>query len=172
MREGNEGSSFYVLLQGSARVTCQSSDLDAVLTAGAPFGEGALLHAMRREGTVTALEDCYLLQFDGAQVRGLPGIDLDELNASMVAALLERMPFFSALSRRPRLTLGTLLRVRYYPTGATIFTEGDAPDAMYLLTEGRVSLARATSGEVVGYVEQAERPCERRPPCPDTRSRL
>jgi CRP-like cAMP-binding protein len=74
LRESNVGSSFYLLLQG--RVRCTSSLRGTanlgVLGAGSGFGEAALVTTVRREATVTALEDCYLLQLRAADVADLP----------------------------------------------------------------------------------------------------
>ena len=75
LREGNVGSCFFLLLHGCVRCTSSQSGnpTNTVLGAGACLGESALVAAeVRREATVVALEDSYLLQFTAADIEGLP----------------------------------------------------------------------------------------------------
>ena len=84
LREGNVGSSFFVLMQGRVRCTSAQLRSNAVLGAGASFGEGALSGPVIREATVVALEDSYLLQFQANDVADLP-IEMPVVRDELVA---------------------------------------------------------------------------------------
>ena len=72
LREGNGGSSFYVLMQGKVRCTSVQQRSNVVHGAGASFGDGALTAPVIRDATAVALEDSYLLQFQASDVADLP----------------------------------------------------------------------------------------------------
>ena len=59
--EGNVGRSFYVLLHGQIDVLLEQA-INVVLNAGSHVGEGALVTEIRRDASVTALKDCYMIQ--------------------------------------------------------------------------------------------------------------
>ena len=73
LREGSEGGgTLFVLLSGQVKCASAIHELNGrVLGEGAAFGEGGLLPGGRRDATVTALEDCCLLQFTHEDVARL-----------------------------------------------------------------------------------------------------
>lgn len=79
LREGSVGNTFYVLLLGTVEVSGATTGGGDVFGPGASFGERALVEAVRREATIVALEDCYLLQLTAAEISGLP-VQLDEVS--------------------------------------------------------------------------------------------
>ena len=62
IREGNVGRSFYVLLHGQIKCSSSGKAVNVVLNAGAHVGEGSLVTEVRRDASVMALQDCYMLQ--------------------------------------------------------------------------------------------------------------
>jgi small-conductance mechanosensitive channel/CRP-like cAMP-binding protein len=68
MRQGDDGESFYVLVQGKVQGSIASSDaarpIEFELQPGALFGEMSLLTGLPRSATMTAATDCELLEFD------------------------------------------------------------------------------------------------------------
>jgi small-conductance mechanosensitive channel/CRP-like cAMP-binding protein len=68
MRQGDEGESFYVLVQGKVQGSITSSDtarpIEFELKPGALFGEMSLLTGLPRSATMTAVTNCELLEFD------------------------------------------------------------------------------------------------------------
>jgi small-conductance mechanosensitive channel/CRP-like cAMP-binding protein len=69
MRQGDDGESFYVLVQGKVQGSIASSDIarpiEFELQPGALFGEMSLLTGLPRSATMTAVTNCELLEFDG-----------------------------------------------------------------------------------------------------------
>lgn len=68
MRQGDDGESFYVLVQGKVQGSIVSSDtarpIEFELQPGALFGEMSLLTGLPRSATMTAVTHCELLEFD------------------------------------------------------------------------------------------------------------
>jgi len=68
MRQGDEGESFYVLVQGKVQGSITTSDtarpIEFELKPGALFGEMSLLTGLPRSATMTAVTSCDLLEFD------------------------------------------------------------------------------------------------------------
>jgi len=70
MRQGEEGESFYILVQGKVKGSITNSDaakpIEFELQPGALFGEMSLLTGLPRSATMTAVTNCELLEFDRA----------------------------------------------------------------------------------------------------------
>ena len=68
MHQGDDGDSFYVLVQGTVHGHITNSDTDRPvefdLQPGTLFGEMSLLTGLPRSATMTATTDCELLEFD------------------------------------------------------------------------------------------------------------
>lgn len=68
MRQGDDGESFYVLVQGKVQGNITNSDtahpIQFELQPGALFGEMSLLTGLPRSATMTAVTNCELLEFD------------------------------------------------------------------------------------------------------------
>jgi len=68
MRQGDDGESFYVLVQGKVQGHITNSDtahpIQFELQPGALFGEMSLLTGLPRSATMTAVTNCELLEFD------------------------------------------------------------------------------------------------------------
>jgi small-conductance mechanosensitive channel/CRP-like cAMP-binding protein len=72
VRQGDEGRSMFVVLDGRVRVTIEPSGQEvAVTTAGGFFGEMSMLTGDPRTATVTALDDAVLLEIDAGRFREL-----------------------------------------------------------------------------------------------------
>jgi small-conductance mechanosensitive channel/CRP-like cAMP-binding protein len=104
MRQGEEGESFYALIQGQVHGCITSSDtakpLEFDLQPGAIFGEMSLLTGLPRSATMTAVTNCDLLEFDRAAFTQLLALreeiprvlsDLAADRAAQNAASLERL---------------------------------------------------------------------------------
>lgn len=53
------------------------------------------------------------------------------------APLLQKVPIFASLSEKRLTVVADVAQRRSYHTGETIVTEGDKPDAFYVIEEGK-----------------------------------
>jgi CRP-like cAMP-binding protein len=104
MRQGENGESFYVLVQGKVKGRIANSDaarpIEFELPPGALFGEMSLLTGLPRSATMTAATDCELLEFDRASFAHLLSLreeiphvlsDLAAARAAQNAQSLEKL---------------------------------------------------------------------------------
>ena len=84
LRESSYGSAFYMLIEGAVCCKSESKHIDVALQPGACFGESALATSVhvRREATVTALDDSWCLRMTAKDMLDLP-VDLDSLLAAL-----------------------------------------------------------------------------------------
>ena len=69
-------------------------------------------------------------------------------------AMLGEVPLFALLDQRERKSLAKLLNTRHFDKGETIFSYGDAGDALYLVRQGRVEVfVENTEGEKIMLAE-------------------
>jgi CRP-like cAMP-binding protein len=141
IREGNLGSSFYVLIQGRIHCTNSSGQVNVILGPGSSFGEGALVTEVRREAKVVALEDCYLMQFNASDLEGLP-VELQEVRVHVFRQLLRKVQFFQHIGESQRERLAAITQLQYFQTGDEVFKEGDIGDTLYIIVNGRVSMLK------------------------------
>ena len=67
VREGAEGSAFFILAEGQVEISVMGKPID-ILRRGASFGEMNYLSKTRRTATVTAKNDVYVLKTDEALI--------------------------------------------------------------------------------------------------------
>lgn len=99
IREGAMGFRFYLLIKGKVRVVAAEGGICFELPNAAGrryFGEASLVTAVKREASVVALEDCYLIAFGRNDMDGLP-VDLGTVRAVMCARMLRKVAFFKTL---------------------------------------------------------------------------
>lgn len=90
IRENDRGSSFYVLVSGSARVAVAGADV-GLFGRGDCFGEMSFLLRRKRSATITAQEECHLLRLNPQKIKILPPdtqIKLYRLFARTIAGYL------------------------------------------------------------------------------------
>ena len=115
IREGIVGATFYIVLSGRVRVLTELAGLDIVFPNAQGrrhFGEAALVAAVKREATITALEECELLAVHKTDIEGLP-VDLSDVRKVLCANMLSKIPFFRDLELAVREQLGDLLDIQY-----------------------------------------------------------
>ena len=70
MRQGDAGSSMYVVLSGSVRVVLEPSGQEvAIIETGGIFGEMSMLTGDRRTATVRAIDDVRVLEITAERFR-------------------------------------------------------------------------------------------------------
>ncbi len=64
----------------------------------------------------------------------------NKLEEESLAYFLGTVPIFSDLGKRDRITLESLVHIRTYRQGETVFDEGDPGSGMYIIRNGRVQV--------------------------------
>ena len=175
-REGEEGDSIFIIVQGEAQVSKLTPDgkekIIAKLGKGDFFGEFGYFMDSRRQATVRAITDLELLEITRK--------DMDEIIAEfpqvrevMLRFYKERVldnflalnPLTQSLSPQERKKLIEKFELKEYEPGEAVVVEGEEGDAMFLIKSGRVevttidprdkrrlTLARLGPGEFFGEV--------------------
>ena len=148
LRESTYGSAFYMLIEGAVCCKSESKHIDVALQPGACFGESALATSVhvRREATVTALDDSWCLRMTAKDMLDLP-VDLDSLKRIYYAKLLHTVTWFDRLPYLKLEALGRLSELEHIPASRVVFNEGDSSDKMYVLVSGAVGIFKLKGGE-------------------------
>jgi len=75
---------------------------------------------------------------------------------SDLIALLKSIPWFVDLRNEQIATLAAIARERYLAPGETLFQEGDQPDYLYLVLDGRASVEISVPTRGAVHIFQAE----------------
>ncbi len=160
-RANDYGNSFFSVLQGAVQIHIEGRDRDEQasmfsLSSGDFFGEIGLLSGRRRTATVVAGKGCVLLETPRRTmlnlIESVPVVQrlLDEVSLKRVV----RNCFGAALREGDLNHLVHEAKFKRYAIGEVIFSEGDAPDALYMIRRGSVTVSRRVAGKelVAAYV--------------------
>jgi len=156
-RQGDAGSSLYLILagevaviwEGSGKVRGETKEL-ARLRPGAFFGEMALLTNTSRSATVLATKSSDFLEISRRSVRAL--IDREPrvlkllmrfFRARLVGTLLQTSPLFKPMTRDERKNLITRFRLREVAAEHPVITEGANTDGLFVVLAGRLEVLQA-----------------------------
>lgn len=145
LRENSYGTAFYVLLEGRVCASSTVRRIDNALEPGTCFGEAALASQLnvRREATITALEDSYCLRLTANDLKSFPNLDLDTIKKIYCSKLLSRVKWFDMLTPTKLELLGRIMEVESFPASAFVFNQGEPSDKMYILVSGAVGIFKA-----------------------------
>jgi CRP-like cAMP-binding protein len=164
IREGETGTSFFVVASGRVAVTTRDDRGVAVVVArlgeGEFFGEMALLSGAPRAATVTAEEPCELLEL-GARVLADVARQHPQLATTLRRFCRQRLlanavatsPLFRPLSREDRRALLARFRTREVAAGDAVVREGEAADGMYVALEGTFDVVTRHGGAPAAVAE-------------------
>ncbi len=169
VREGDEGSSLYILVQGEVRVTRKEGDQEiniARLGAGSLFGELALIRAKPRGATVTTTLASELFEIGREaveQVAASHPVITDDLvkfaRRRLIMNLMATSKIFTPFDDAARLEILRAFVSRVVEGGTAIITEGTEPAGLYLLLEGEVEVSKldaANDKVVLAYLREGE----------------
>lgn len=143
--QGDEGDQMYALVAGMLGVRIRHADgreteIDR-LAPGALFGEMAAQGGGRRTATIYAVVDSAVMPVNpGSAMMAGVALDVDELDARwqrlQLAEILARV--LGPLSAVELHTLQNELTWRHLAGGEVLLRQGDAPDGMYIIVNGRL----------------------------------
>lgn len=150
--QGEPGKSFFVLAHGTVRVTATDGATEkelARMADGATFGEMALLSTAPRSATVTAVEDCDLLEFDrealasaSAAARELGTALLTFARERLLNNVMRTSGIFQALDFEQQRALFKYFTAVDVLEGERIIEQGQASAGLYVVLRGSVAVTR------------------------------
>ena len=164
-KEGDYGDTAYAIMEGTVEVSINTEGHEnltlSILDEGNIFGEMAAISGNQRNATVTATEDCTVLDIPAHALKELikssPGFKetIDTLyRERAVQNYLRKVPFFLKLEEKALTSLEETVKLISYNKGDTIFREGDAGDSLYIIRTGFVKVTKDDEGkeQIVAYL--------------------
>jgi CRP-like cAMP-binding protein len=157
VREGEAGTSLFVLASGTARVERAGPGgapvLLARLPAGSFFGEMAILSGEPRSATVIAEEPVEVLEIAAGVLRDLAGEHpavVESLGAfyrrRLLANAMATSPIFRPFDRAERTSLMERFRCREVAAGAVVVAEGEPADGLHVVLSGALDVWKRRDG--------------------------
>jgi len=155
IRQGEIGDTFYVLVQGQARVVVEDASGEArtvaTFSAGDAFGEAALLSHEPRSASVWLVEDSVLLGLEretfAAFLRRHPDLLTAVFARQADLSLVREVPLFADLSGGQVTALCRRFAPRRVEAQESVILQGEAGDRFYLVREGEFEVRHAEPGE-------------------------
>jgi len=152
-------NTFFSIVEGTVDVEINAGTPDARtarLGAGQFFGELGLISGRRRAATVRAGTDAVLIETPRRSMLKLIA-SVDAVRKSIDRVYLQRSVRAYLSQDLPEADLAELIQgaqLKSFAAGDTLFKEGDAPDGLYLLRRGSVTVSRRLGGRdiVLSYV--------------------
>jgi CRP-like cAMP-binding protein/thioredoxin reductase/Fe-S-cluster-containing hydrogenase component 2 len=153
-------NSFMAIIEGAVAVEIEEADGQVgfiELGTGQFFGEMSLISGRRRSATVTAGEDCSILEIPRRLMLKLVS-SVESVRKQIDAVFLRRAITTYLAPMVPVDVVDELMNagvdVRRYAAGEIVFREGDPPDALYLIRSGSATVSRDVNGRdvVLSYV--------------------
>jgi CRP-like cAMP-binding protein/thioredoxin reductase/Fe-S-cluster-containing hydrogenase component 2 len=148
-------NSFFMVVGGEALVDVAAEGEKAswyALGPGQFFGELGLISGRRRSSTVKAGRDCVLIEAPRRAMLKLIA-SVESVRKAIDAAFLRRAVRNYLAPKLPEAEIDELLadgvQVKKYAGGDVVFEEGDAPDGLYLIRRGSVTISRRIAGREV-----------------------
>jgi CRP-like cAMP-binding protein len=149
IRQGEEGNTFYIIVEGKVRCTSRGLGADAqekelmMLYRGNYFGEMALMLNEPRQANCIAVGsvDCYVM--DRTSFTKLLGPLRSLIDRQMRIRVLRSVPLLSSLTDDELDILAHALNVVSYDDSTKIIKEGDAGDTFFMISDGKVAVRKA-----------------------------
>lgn len=143
IQEGDDGSTVYVLEEGTVEVTKQGKKLCSIGPEKV-FGELAILYNCTRTATVTALTDIKLWAIDRHIFQTIM-MRTGLIKHSQYTDFLSSVPFFQTLPEDVLSKLADGLEETHYNDGDYIIRQGATGDTFFIISEGQVKVSQQTS---------------------------
>jgi len=169
IREGDTGTSFYVIATGALAVSKRDERGEVValarLSEGDFFGEMTLLSGAPRAATVIAEEPSELLEFSADVLLAIAGRH-PHLAASLRRFYRQRIlanamavsALFRPFAKGDRKQLMERFRAREVADGEVVIREGEPSDGLYVVLDGAFDVVKRRNGQeiVVGQIREGE----------------
>ncbi|HET8732085.1 MAG TPA: cyclic nucleotide-binding domain-containing protein [Moraxellaceae bacterium] len=159
-RKNDYTNSFMAIIEGAVNVEIEDDTGvtgTVPLGAGQFFGEMGLISGRRRTATVIAGEECSILEVPRRLMLKLVA-SVEAVRKQIDTAFVRRAITTYLAPQLPPEMVDELMAggvdVRRCEAGEVVFREGDAPDYLYLIRSGSVTVSRDVSGRdvVLSYV--------------------
>ena len=111
---------------------------------GELFGERAVLFGTKRNASVSAIIDSYVLSLN--RLENLRTVQLaEETDLRRSIDLLSRVPFLGDESVQDLRALAVECSLRTFPSGSIVLSEGGAPSGLFIIVSGTADLVQATA---------------------------
>jgi CRP-like cAMP-binding protein/thioredoxin reductase/Fe-S-cluster-containing hydrogenase component 2 len=141
-------NSFYMIVDGEVEVETQQDGRPGpwfALDKGQFFGELGLISGRRRSNSVRAGRNCVLIEASRRAMLKLTA-SVESVRRKIDDAFLKRAVRTYLAPMLPEADLAELLakgvQAKTYGGGEVLFAEGDAPDGLYLIRRGSVTISR------------------------------
>jgi CRP-like cAMP-binding protein/thioredoxin reductase/Fe-S-cluster-containing hydrogenase component 2 len=148
-------NSFFMVVSGEVHVEVLREGEPSSwfpLGPGEFFGELGLISGRRRSSTVKAGRDCVLIEAPRRAMLKLIA-SVESIRKNVDEAFLKRAVRAYLAPMLPEAELDELIsggvEVKTYGGGEALFQEGDAPDGLYLIRRGSVTISRVIAGREV-----------------------
>ncbi|HET9653472.1 MAG TPA: cyclic nucleotide-binding domain-containing protein, partial [Usitatibacter sp.] len=147
-------NSFFMVVGGEVLIETRTDGERSWFTLGPGefFGEMGLISGRRRSGTVKAGADCVLVEAPRRAMLKLIA-SVESVRKQVDDAFVKRAVRAYLGPMLPERDLADLIdqgaQVRRYGSGEALFAEGDAPDGLYLIRRGSVTISRRIAGREV-----------------------
>ena len=156
VREGNAGTSVYILLEGEARVSrhADGGPIElARLSGGALFGEMAMITEKPRQATVVTTQPSELFEVDKATLADVAN-DHPQVTEEIVKFARRRLlynvmatsPLFQPLDRSQRVDILKQFEPVVVDAGAVVVSDGQPSKGLFVVVEGEVEVSKVDDG--------------------------
>nr|XP_033934115.1 cGMP-dependent protein kinase 1-like [Pseudochaenichthys georgianus] len=143
IQEGDDGSTVYVLEEGTVEVTKQGKTLCSI-GEGKVFGELAILYNCTRTATVTALTDIKLWAVDRQCFQTIM-MRTSLIKHSQYTDYLRSVPSLRSLPEDILSKLADVLEETHYSDSDYIIRQGATGDTFFIISEGQVKMTQQSS---------------------------
>jgi len=138
IKQGDAGDLFYILENGSADVFIKKGDEEAKkvtsYSAGAVFGELALMYGEPRAATVSTTSECLLWCLDRTTFKNIMMKQNNEQYGAV--KFLDKVPIFKPLSSFEKTRFAEALSEVSFAAGTAVIKQGDKGDCCYIVKSG------------------------------------
>jgi ATP-binding cassette, subfamily B, bacterial HlyB/CyaB len=168
-RQGEPGTSFYVVWSGQVRILMEDDNGREVnlggLTQGDHFGESAMLTERTRNATARAIEDSVLIEFSAETFQtyfianeGQRSYFDAFLRSTSLQRFLKSCTDFSVVPARELRSFVGSFTLEAFKEGEAVFRQGAAADKFYLIEEGKLKVVKWEKGRqsVVNFLHSGD----------------